>query len=267
MSAPGMSRRAGFTMLEVLVAVAILATAAIMTWGIFSAAMTAWRKGDAILAEMRHGDFVMEQLVAGLRSAAFFDEESGLYGFHLEDREGADYPADRISWVKSGTAFMPPDSPLSHGLHRIEFTAERTAEGETAVAVRAYPHLAEEDDREEVDPWFPSAQVKGIDCRVYDPEDETWEDEWEDTNNVPGLLEIALFMDPLEPGEDPVVLRRAVRIPIGRTVTGAVEYATGEAAAGGGDEGEAAAPDGADDEPADRGAGAPGAPSLRLEAP
>ncbi len=197
----------------------LLVTAMTIILSTFTVTIRAWGNGTALLEDLHHGDLVMEQLVSALRSAAYFDNRPDKYGFHLKDRSYGSYPGDLISWVVSGTAFMPPDSELANGLHRIVVSIEDNEDGDASVAVRAFPHLAEIDDEDE-DPWFVSSVVKGIDCRVYvmeEDEEESegdWEDEWEDTNSIPSIVEITLYADPLEEFGDPVEIKRLVRIPV-----------------------------------------------------
>jgi len=222
----------GFTLLELLVALTILVVAFTIVWSTFSATIKAWQRGGALLEELRHGDFVMEQLVSSLRSAAFFPNAPEKYGFWLKSR-GGEYPRDRISWVSSSSAFMPPDSPLNESLHRITFGIENNKEGDPSVTIRAWPHLSE-DTVDDVDPWYISSEVKGFNCRVYNAEDEDWDTEWEDTNSIPSLVEITLYMDPIEKYGEPVKLQRLVEIPIAPAVTNAVN--TSGAGSSGGDE-------------------------------
>ncbi len=212
-SAAGAERAAGFTLLELLVALAIMVVAFAVVWSTFSTTINAWKRGDALLDDLHHGDYVMEQLVSALRSAAFFGNKPWRYGLHFHDGGNGRYAQDRISFVTSGTAFMPPGSPLANGLHRLVVSVEDGPEGEAGLAVRAYPHLADIDD-DEPDPWFVSYRVEGMDCRFYNFEDEVWEDEWEDTNAIPRLVDVQLYMEPLEEYGDPVVLRRLVEIPV-----------------------------------------------------
>lgn len=221
-------RASGFTLLELLVAMTILVIAMAVIWQTFSSTIGAWRRGGELLDELRHGDFVMEQLVSALRSAAFFESAPGKYGFTLKNSD-KNYPADKLSWVTASSAFMQPDSPLMNSLHRIVFSIEDGPDGDLAVAIRAYPQLAdmEEDD---VDPWFVSSEVKGINCRVYDLEADSpdWENDWEDTNSIPSLMEITLYMDPLEKYGDPITIQRIVEIPVARKVDRQVEQDTGD---------------------------------------
>ena len=208
--------RGGFTLLEVMVAVAIMALAFAIAWSTFSAAAGGWRRGTDLLDQLHQGDYVMEQFVTALRSAAFFQSgAAGRYGFRLETSGGGEDSRDTISWVTSGMAFLPPDSHLANGLHRLEVGMGRNEDGKTAVAVRAWPHLAdEEDDDVKGDPWFVSTEIKGFRCRTYNAEDERWENEWEDTNAVPRLVEITLYLQPVKDYAEAQKLQRLVEIPI-----------------------------------------------------
>lgn len=223
LSTGGRTLRAGFTLLEVLIALAIMTTAMTVVIACFVATLKGWEKGGKMLDGLRHGDFVMEQVVSALRSAAFFANNPGWYGFRLEDDVRDSYPADRLSFVTSGSALMRRDSPLIHGLHRIEIGIDDHPDGEQGVAVRAIPHLMDPEEWEG-DPWFVSTVVKGIECRTYDLDEEKWDDKWDNTNAVPSLVEITLFMEPLEPGEPPVTISRLVEIPVAPVVAQAVRF-------------------------------------------
>jgi len=215
-------RRRGFTLLEILVAVVLLATAFTIIWSTFAATLDGWRRSSEFVDRINHGDFVIDQLVSSLRSTAFFANRPDKFGFWLESKGGGDSPRDSISWVTSGSAFMKPDDPLANGLHRIMLTVEDSPGGDETLAVRAFQHMTEEIDKEDVDPWFVSSRVIGLDCRVYNFEDEDWDDEWEDTNAVPSLVEVTVYMEPVEKHEPPIEMRRIIEIPVAPAVTGAV---------------------------------------------
>ncbi len=216
-------RRAAFTLIEVLVAVTILATAFTIIWTTFSVSLDGWRRGQVALDRLHHGDFVMEQVVSGLRSAAYFQTRPDKYGFWLENHG----ERDAISWVTSGSAFMKPEDPLARGLHRIWIGIAANEEGDDAFAVRAYPHFSEDVEPEDVEPWFISSRIEGLDCQIWNNEQEDWDNEWEDTNAVPPLVQVTLFLKPVERGGEPIKMSRLVEIPIGPSTTGRVQRTTG----------------------------------------
>jgi prepilin-type N-terminal cleavage/methylation domain-containing protein len=228
----------GFTLLELLVALTILVFAFAIIWETFTGTVKAWQRGSQLLDELRHGDFVMEQLVSALRSAAFFKSSPGRYGFRLETGSAGSYPGDKLSWVTTSSAFIPPDSELGKGTHRIIFSIEDNDDGDPSVCIRAYDQLLEDEDTVKIDRWFVSTEVQGIECRIYNTEEKIWENSWEgeQTNTLPSLVEITLYMDPIDKFGDPVKLMRVVEIPIAPAVTNAVQAtgATDSTAAGAG---------------------------------
>ncbi len=221
MKRPPHRTRRGFTLLEVLVALVILVTAFTVIWGTFTTTMTAWQRGDTMLEGIHHGDYIMEQLAESLRSAAYFDTRKDKYGFRLEDKSAGRYAGDIASWVSASPALIPTNSPYARGLRRIQVSIEDNPDGDAAFAVRAFAHLVDEEE-ELPDPWFLSSKVKGFDCRVFVPEEEAWGDEWEDTNAVPSIVHITLYMDPVEEYGPPVTISRVVPIPVGPPLTNAV---------------------------------------------
>lgn len=242
-------KRAGFTLVELLVALAVAAIAIAIVWQSFAAITRAWRRSIDVTDDVRHGDFVIDQLVSALRSAAYFPIRSDRYGFWLENRGDR----DTISWVTSSTAFIPPDSPLALGLRRIMVNIEPNDDGNDAFTVRAFPHLADELDKNDAVTWPISTRVQGMNVRVWNPEDERWDEEWEDTNRIPGLVEVTLYMKPTDRYEPPMKIARLVQIPLGPLTTSTAPVATGQPGTGGGGPGNAEQP--ANRPPAQQGEG------------
>jgi prepilin-type N-terminal cleavage/methylation domain-containing protein len=221
----------GFTLLEILVAVVLLATAFTIIWSTFATTVDGWRRSGDFLDRITHGDFVIDQMVSSLRSTAFFPNRPDKFGFWLESSGGGDGARDTISWVTSGTAFMLQDDPLAKGLHRIMIGVD------DGLSVRSFQHLKEEIEKSDVEPWVVSPRVVGLDCRIYNFEDEDWDEEWEDTNAVPSLVEITVFMEPVEKGRPPIKLQRIVEIPVAPAVTGAVQVGRAPGPGGGAEPG------------------------------
>jgi len=222
----------GFTLLELLVALAILSAALTVITATFVTAVNAWKRGSAFLEELHHGEIVMNQLVTALRSAAYFTTKPSKYGMRFTDNAGR-YPADTISWVCSGEAFLPPDSPLAGGLHRLVLEIGTDDAGDPVMKALAYPPLVDEEELD-LESWTVSDEVRGLDVRFYNPEDEIWEEDWEKTNSLPRLVEVSLYLDPVEEYGDPVILKRLVEIPVAPELGEEVVPPTSHGAAGAG---------------------------------
>ncbi len=214
-------------MVELLVAIAILGLISSVTFGIFTAVTKAWQRGMALSDEMQHGDFVMEQLVMGLRSAYYRGGGTNAqtqFGFWLEDQGGGSSARDAISWVKLGPSLIGRGSEQSKGPHRVKFHLVPDPDtDESAAAVTVWSpdeYLQPEDfDPDRLDPLLLASGIVGFDCRVatnVDSTDILWEEEWTETNSLPRLVELTLYLQPLQEGESPVAMKRCIEIPVGK---------------------------------------------------
>ncbi len=215
----------GFTLLEVMISIVIMAIATAVAFQTFSAVTRAWTGARKVMDKMHHGDFVLDQLTSALRSMAFFDSKPEAYAFRIENDTIGD-GEHKISWVTGSSAFIPPGEIYAHGLHRIEVGGGENEEGMDGLVVTVWPYLADEDEVEKTS-WFVSENIKGLSCKVYDTHDgeDRWKDDWEYSNAIPGLIEITLYADPLEKNADPVKFRQVIEIPLGPPVTNEVSAA------------------------------------------
>ncbi|NQT92450.1 MAG: prepilin-type N-terminal cleavage/methylation domain-containing protein [Lentisphaerae bacterium] len=215
--------RAGFTLLELLLAVSILSIVAALTYSTFGTVVTAWKRGMALSDNLHHGDYVIEQLAMALRSAYSPDaggKPSG-YGFVLENEGEGAYGTDIISWVKIGSSLVGKEADFAASPHRVKFSVDDDAEGNRGASVRAWRLLGLPDDFDpaDIEATILSPMVTGFDCqcaeKISDIDTEIdWDDEWEDTNRIPPFLQITLYLQPLDEGQDPIEIKRIVTVPV-----------------------------------------------------
>jgi type II secretion system protein J len=218
--------RQGFTLLEVMIAVVILAIAMTVAGQLFAAVTRSWTGARTVMDRMHHGDFVLGQLSASLRSMAFFTNSQEQCGFRIENNSAGE-GAHTISWVTASSAFIPPgEAAYSHGLHRIEVGGGKDEDGVEGLVVTVWPYLADE-EKVEKKSWLVSENIKGLSCQIYDTKDgeEGWKDKWEYSNAIPGLVEITLYAEPAREYDDPVKFRQIIEIPLGPPVTNDVSEA------------------------------------------
>ena len=238
---PPASRSAGgFTLLELLLAITLMAAIASVTYFSFEAGTRAWRTGTELADSLHHADYVLEQIVMGLRSACYPDaaRPSGAYGLTLVNDGDEAKARDTLGWVKLGTALVGADSPLADTPHRIELSVvdperDELPEGSGGgLAIRAWRIAAQPEDfdpAESVKPMVLTARVLGFNCRVLNPENNLqegdapskddelkWDDEWEgdSTNRLPYAVEISLYLEPARATDDPIAVKRIVEIPL-----------------------------------------------------
>ena len=221
-------RSVGFTLLELMLAVTILSLVTTVTYMTFSTVIKAWQRGAQLTEALHHGDFVVEQLVAGLRSAYYPEskQKDSKYGFWQDDDGDDESAADEISWVAIGSALIGKENVYFGSPHRVKVTVEEDEEGRSAVAVRSWRVKGQDEDfePEDVEPVFLSTKILGMNCRTaYQMEEDEldWLDEWEETNKVPKYVEVTLFMEPLGEYEDAIEIKRLIKISAGDLCWGA----------------------------------------------
>ena len=235
--------RSAFTLIELLVALAIFSLAAAMSGGIFWSITKAWNRGGEMLEQLHYGEFAMEQLVTALRGAAWFPSKPEAFGFWLDPRGGTgSSAANEISWVTSGTAFLPPDSPYQHGLHRLSVTVDGSGEDRSLV-VQAWPHLAEEVELGGVESWRVAPGVDGFSCEWYDFEEDRWSQDWEETNSLPKLVRVTLTMQKRKDFDESLELQRLVELEVAPDLPGGERRGRSDAREARRDAAEAAAKD------------------------
>ena len=225
-------RRSAFTLLEVLLAIAIFGTCAAVVGSVFFTAVGSWRTATSAADAMHHADAVMEQVVAGLRSAYYPESKEPLdkYGF-VQENDGDEMPGcrDKISWVKIGTSLVGEDATYAGVPHRTQLFLMDESDGPQGpgLYVRAWRLDGQEDDfdpEQDVEPVLISGAITGLDCKMVDREKEVepgeeepfeWLDEWETTNRVPESVMLSLAIAPPEGRRDePLVLTRRIEIPL-----------------------------------------------------
>ncbi len=221
------NRKLGFTLIEILLALSLLSVISVVTYLTFNTSLRAWKKGTSMTDNLHHGDYVVEQLEMALRSMYYPESRPGnMYGFWHEDNGSDESASDVISWVKLGTSLVGADCSFVDSPHRVKFYLDTDDEGRSVVTVKAWQLLGqpeEFDPEEDVEAFHLSRKVIGFDCRaayrIMDDEID-WSDEWEETNRIPTVVEITLYLEPAEEGGEPALMTRIIGIPVGPRTRG-----------------------------------------------
>ena len=239
-------RRYGFTMIELLVAMALTATIVAGALFAFTTASRIWRDASEVADSMHHGDYIAGQLASALRSTYYPDsaQPGTMHGLLLENDGDEEEARDSISWVKMGSALV--GGKFAGWPHRIKVYT--LAEGESddealapgGLVVKAWRITGQvkdfdPEDERFVTPRLLEPNVIAVDFQVLDPEgnlaegkdpipdegeedgglkwiDEDWKDDY--TNRLPYAVKATLYMKPHEKGAKPVALRRLITIPV-----------------------------------------------------
>ncbi|MCX7007774.1 MAG: prepilin-type N-terminal cleavage/methylation domain-containing protein [Kiritimatiellaeota bacterium] len=209
--------RAGFTLLEVLVALGVFVAIMGIVGTTLVATVDGWDRGQRALDNMRRGDHVIDQLANALRSTSGggASTKRGIYAFQLANIDG-NPPTAELSWVTASPAFLPPNSPLAYGIHRIGLRIESLTDGRPALAVRAWPYLmTDQDEIAAIEPGFLAPNISGFQCRCYDYQVQDWSPEWTSSNALPAIVEITLYVNSgTDTTAEPLILQRLVEMPL-----------------------------------------------------
>lgn len=227
-------KRAGFTMIEMLLAVTILGIMTIVTAITFTSVTNSWKKSTTVAERMQTADYALNQIVAGLRSAFYpmDGNQKDEWGFALYDNgDGEDVSSsDIIEWTKLGTSIIGNKSVLSETSHRVRLWVEdaRSKDEPGGLWARVWnPDLFSEEGNDNFDEdeygeeFLLVEDVIGFDCVVQKDAKEVeqdgypkWEEEWSTSNQIPYRVKITFRMKPPEKGDEPLPILRVVQIPL-----------------------------------------------------
>jgi prepilin-type N-terminal cleavage/methylation domain-containing protein len=208
----GKSAHAGFTLVEVILAIMILSVVMVGVYSIWSVSLKAWRNGGAATEVFQRQRVVMETLGELAQSAVYFATSPNLYAII-----GVKHPGlgDSVSFVTASDAFLPPSEATDAGMRRVTISLEQDEYRRTYLAIVNQPALGVTDDsKQEVQAHVISMDVSGFFVRYLDPRDGGWYEKWEDANIIPSAMEFTIVFG--QPGGQipPVTVTRAIDLPV-----------------------------------------------------
>ena len=180
--------KSAFTLIELILAISLLATITVTAYVCLSTATRAWRVGVEAADAVNHGDYIMEQILMGLRSAYYppeaekVDDAIGQYGMQLVNDGDEEDAQDSLTWVKVGSALVGADSEVANTPHKIILSIVRKGESENedldagglvlkSWRMSALPEDFDPDDENFVKPLLLMPGVVGLNFRVFNPKD------------------------------------------------------------------------------------------------
>ena len=224
--------RSGFTLLELVMAIMILAIMMILSFFCFDAVVQSWNAGMEMSDAMSQADYVMNQVVSGLRSAYFSQsvQKDDERGFQFSDGGEGPEARDSISWMKEGRAFVgglkaiDGKAEIADMPHRVMlYVEDEGREGGGGLMAKAWSSDFQPDDfdvEEDVKAFLVSPRVMGMDCKVLKEPPEAnakeikWEDEWTSSNALPYKVSVTLYLRPLKERDDPIAVTRDIELPV-----------------------------------------------------
>lgn len=184
------SRPSAFTLVEIMVAIAILSLVVIAIYSTWTAILKASRVGLEAAAAAQRERVAMRVMEDSLASARLFTANWQWYYFLAVN---GDEPT--LSFV----SHLPDSFPRSgrfgdHNVRRVTFAVETGPDSTRQLVLRQAPLLLEIDQDEQEHPLVLSKNVKKLEFAFWDSRQNDWRDDWKDTNQIPRLVRITLAM-------------------------------------------------------------------------
>ncbi len=206
-------RQEAFTLLEVMLAVAILGLLISTVYATWSAALNGWKRSSSISESFQRERIVMDTLAELTSSIVYFGSQNGLYdiqGTHL----GSD--GDSVSFVTSSDVFLPPDESSVAGMRRVTVGIYRDQAGNPFLGIINAPALQADNSSYQNQIRVLSYNVCGLQIGYRDPRDATFKDKWDDADVIPEAIQYTLAFCTTDRQGPAVSVTRAVDIPIAK---------------------------------------------------
>jgi type II secretion system protein J len=189
------NRRFGFTLVEILVSIAILSLVVAAIYSSWTAILRATKVGLDAAATAQRSRIALHTLEDSLGAAELFVRNADYYGFVAEN--GND---PTLSFV----ARLPKSFPRSgrfgdFDVRRLTFTLEKGEGGGKELVLRQQPLVMDLDEDEKNYPLVLARNVKEFTMEFFAPPTvNEWVDEWRQTNQLPRLIKINLSLQHLD---------------------------------------------------------------------
>jgi type II secretion system protein J len=183
------SRRAAFTLVEILVAMAIFGMIVAAVYSTWALILKSSRVGREVAAQIQRRRIAVRTLEDSLTCIQSFQASPQYYSFFVQN---GDQP------ILSFTARVPGGFARNGRfgefyLRRLTFTVETGSDAERDLVLRQNPILMEMDPDEQANPLVLARNVINFTVECLDT-NAGWVTEWTDTNSIPPQLRYSLVM-------------------------------------------------------------------------
>ena len=203
-------RHAGFTLVEILISIGILALVIASIFSTWTAILRASKSGQSAAAAVQRIRIVVRLLEDSLSSAQSFSANLGYYGFMAENGNEAS-----LSFVAKLSQAFPRSGRFGDlDMRRLTFSLQSGPDGGRQLVLRQTPLVMDIDEDEREHPIVLAKNVKEFSMQFWDNRLNDWVDEWKQTNQLPRLINITLRLADTSRALSPVEeISRTVSIP------------------------------------------------------
>ncbi len=207
-SEPGAGSEKGFTLIEIVVAISILAIVLTSVYGIFSSVSVARGRLDADSADYHRARVIFDRLGRELRGAYFQPGQDNLSFIGEAMTDGV------LQQLELTTTAVSPLSRTGSGVARVRYRLVRDQEDAAArrVLLRSeQPAYQPAEDEADADMMRLAAGIESMSIRYY--ANGEWQTDWEGrtAGRLPDMVELTLQVGTEE--QAPVTFRSAFEVP------------------------------------------------------
>ncbi len=211
MNRPARIRSTAFTLVEIMVAMAVFSIVLAAIYSTWTAILRSSKTGLDAVAQVQRERMAIRTLEEALLCARSFAVDVNHYTFLAENGDDA-----TLSFV----AQLPDSFPRGgrfgdFNVRRVTFSLERSEDFGRNLVLRQNPILMDLDQDEIEHPVVLARNVKELRMQFWDTRLGDWIDEWQQTNQLPRLVAISLTIGAADPrvsgGE--VEITRVVAMP------------------------------------------------------
>jgi prepilin-type N-terminal cleavage/methylation domain-containing protein len=179
-----------FTLLELMLAIAIFSLVMVAIYSSWMLILRATKVGQEATAQVQRRRIAVRTIENALMCAQSFQASQQYYTFVVQN---GDEP------LLSFTARLPDDF-LRNGrfgdfnMRRVTFTVEAGADSEKDLVLRQNPILMDMDKDEQEHPLVLARNVKSFTTECWDPTENDWSDQWNNTNQIPTMVRFTLVL-------------------------------------------------------------------------
>ncbi len=190
MKGSGKTRFVAFTLIEVMLAMAIFSLVMGAIYSSWMLIVRATKVGQAATAQVQRQRIAVRTIENALTCIQSFQASLSYYTFIIQN---GDEP------LLSFTARLPDDFPRNgrfgdFNLRRVTFTVEAGPNSEKDLVLRQNPILMDMDKDEEALPLVLARNVKGFTVECWDTTANDWSETWDNTNQIPTMVRFTLVL-------------------------------------------------------------------------
>ena len=190
------SSRRAFTLIEIMVAIAIFTIVVASVFASWTALMRATRVAHAVAAQAQRQRVTLRTIEDSLMAVQSFQASPQYYSFIVANGDSPvlSFAARLPEVFPRNGKFISPNTGKDFNLRRVTFALESVTGGEKDLVLRQNPVLMDLDADEQQYPLVLARNVRKFTIECWDTNKLEWADEWDDTNAIPPLVRVNLAL-------------------------------------------------------------------------